>query len=207
MPNNIIMADAKGGDPYEVARKIADRTIEEYVDDKLTNIRAFAFAQCTSLHTLIAHNVTYIGQHAFNGTTQLNTLAFPSLMARETDTFQRALGLIALDLGSTFNFLYGSTTGNCVALKTLILRSTSVVGLGANGSTFVGTPFASGGSGGTIYIPKSLYDHLGDGTKLDYKANSIWATYFGYGTITFAQIEGSIYETQYADGTPIQIGG
>lgn len=207
MPNNIIMADAKGGDPYETARKIIDGTIEEYVDDKLTKIRSYAFSQCTSLHTLIAHNVTDISQNAFNGTTQLNTLAFPSLMARESGIFQRALGLIALDLGSTFNFLYGSATGNCVALKTLILRSTSVVVLGANGSTFVGTPFASGGSGGTIYIPKSLYDHLGDGTELDYKADSVWATYFGYGTITFAQIEGSIYETQYADGTPIQTGG
>ena len=64
-------------------------------------------------------------------------------------------------------------------------------------------PFASGGSGGTIYIHKALYDHLGDGTELDYKAATNWSTVDGYGTVTWAQIEGSYYETHYADGTPV----
>lgn len=57
------------------------------------------------------------------------------------------------------------------------------------------TKFESGGAGGTIYIPKSLYDHLGDGTALDYKSATNWSTLDGYGTITWAQIEGSEYET------------
>ena len=84
----------------------------------------------------------------------------------------------------------------------LILRSTTRWPLG-NISAFDKTPFASDGSGGTIYIPKTLYDHLGDGTALDYKAATNWSTINGYGTITWAHIEGSVYETQYADGTPI----
>lgn len=54
--------------------------------------------------------------------------------------------------------------------------------------------FASGGTGGTIYIPKSLYDHLGDGSEYDYKAATNWSTIDSYGTITWAQIEGSEYE-------------
>ena len=54
--------------------------------------------------------------------------------------------------------------------------------------------FKSGGTGGTIYIPKSLYDHLGDGSEYDYKAATNWSTLDGYGTITWAQIEGSEYE-------------
>ena len=72
-----------------------------------------------------------------------------------------------------------------------------------NLAAFTGTPFASGGTGGTIYIPKSLYDHLDDGTSSDYKAATNWSTIDGYGTITWAKIEGTYYETHYADGTLI----
>ena len=81
-----------------------------------------------------------------------------------------------------------------INFKTLILRKTSIATL-ANTGAFTGTPFASGGSGGTIYIPKALYDHLGDGTSLDYKAASNWSTVNGYGTITWAKLEGSPYES------------
>ena len=87
-------------------------------------------------------------------------------------------------------------------MNTLILRSQTLVQIGGM-DTFANTPFYSGKAGGTIYIPKMLYDHLGDGSAQDYKAATNWATYDGYGTITWAPIEGSIYETQYTDGTPI----
>ena len=79
------------------------------------------------------------------------------------------------------------------ALKTLIIRSTSIPSL-ANVNAFQNTPYYSNGSGGTIYIPKSLYDHLGDGTANDYKAATNWSTLDGYGHTTWAKIEGSIYE-------------
>ena len=105
-------------------------------------------------------------------------------------------------LSSSGLFISGMCFANDPALTTLILRHSAIISL-QNIDAFISTPFASGGTGGTIYIPKSLYDHLGDGTSSDYKAASIWSTMDGYGTITWAKIEGSIYETQYADGTPI----
>ena len=49
-------------------------------------------------------------------------------------------------------------------------------------------------SSGTIYIQKVLYDRLGDGASLDYKAATNWSTVDGYGTITWAKIESSAYE-------------
>jgi hypothetical protein len=73
----------------------------------------------------------------------------------------------------------------------------------SNANAFSNSHFKSGGTGGTIYIPKVLYDHLGDNSSLDYKKATNWTTVNGYGTITWEKIEGSIYETQYADGTPI----
>lgn len=89
------------------------------------------------------------------------------------------------------------------ALKTIILRSSNVIALTSLDSLDNNTPFKSGGTGGTIYIPESLYNHLGDGTADDYKAASNWSTLDGYGTITWAKIEGSAYDGYYADGTPI----
>lgn len=99
------------------------------------------------------------------------------------------------------NSFYGDTS-----LTTIILRSKTIIPLGGTGS-FTNTPFASNGSGGTIYIPKLLYEHLDDGTSLDYKAATNWSTINGYGKTTWAQIEGSQYENYYADGTPVSTGG
>ena len=62
-----------------------------------------------------------------------------------------------------------------------------------------GTAFDSSGAGGDIYIPEVMYNHLGDGSSLDYKAASNWSTYEGYGKITWKKIEGSYYETHYGD--------
>ena len=88
------------------------------------------------------------------------------------------------------------------SLNKLILRQTTIANL-QSVTALAGTAFASGGAGGTIYIPKALYDELGTGSSLDYKAATNWSTLDGYGTITWAQIEGSQYENYFADGTPI----
>lgn len=108
--------------------------------------------------------------------------------------------LLAADLAASkleTNMFNGDSS-----LNTIILRKTSIVTL-SNVNAFTNTPFKSGGTGGTIYIPKSLYDHLGDNSSSDYKAASNWATINGYGTITWAAIEGSTYETHYVDGSTI----
>lgn len=115
--------------------------------------------------------------------------------------FLNSPNLEALDFGSLSSITGPNTFKNVAKLETIIFRNTSVVTL-SNVSAFVGTPFASGGTGGTIYIPKTLYDALGTGTN-DYKAATNWGTIDGYGTITWAKIEGSYYETHYADGTVI----
>lgn len=97
-----------------------------------------------------------------------------------------------VDIGKCGNI---ANTGfyNCNKLTTIVMRKTSLVAL-SNTNVFTNTPFKNGGTGGTIYIPKSLYDHLGDGTALDYQQASNWSTVHGWGVITWAKIEGSIYE-------------
>lgn len=199
--SNIIMCDPKGGDPSALARALIGGTAESYVDETLTAIK---MTMPPSLKEFKCHNVTTILSplNPFKDT-GVTALAFPNITSGPniSGVYKVGASLTAIDLNTeklTQLVLASNTNMTVVVLR----RDSSPVVLN-NVSCFNSTPFASGGAGGTIYIPKALYDHLGDGTADDYKAATNWSTVDGYGTITWAKIEGSIYETKYADGTTI----
>ena len=172
------------------------------VVDGVSTVMSYAFYGKNAI-TSVYCTATTVGGRAFAECKYLVTAVFPNMKGRHMYIANGCIRLEKADLFMGSGDITTNAFQGCSALDTLILRKTSgVVDLG-NTNVFNGTPFASGGSGGTIYIPKALYDHLGDGTSLDYKAATNWSTFDGYGTITWAQIEGSVYETQYADGTPI----
>lgn len=141
-----------------------------YVD---TEYGSYSITENGNLTTLICR-----GQ--IKGTDQSGLRGNAKLKVFDLEYIQGAFG---------HNCFYGDTV-----LDTVILRQTSKLVQIASLS-FTNSPFASGKTGGTIYIPKVLYDKLGDGTSLDYKSASNWSTYDGYGTITWAKLEGSIYES------------
>lgn len=198
----------------------------------LASIPYRAFNNCSALTTMTFSELASsgdggggghvtIGQQAFDGCSSITSINKPKAIPNSS-AFSGCTNLVTAVLKG--NYLYGSSTfnncssltgvdlqiapkrldnafKNCTVLNTLILRGTTVAPLN-NTSSFDGTPFANGGTGGHIYIPKSLYDQLGTGTN-DYKATTNWSTIDGYGTITWHQIEGSTYETHYVDGTSI----
>lgn len=186
----------------------AFRDFKTLVSCKLPNIESVetnAFYGCTALETFEAFSHPKIKTYAFQNCSKLSSPIVDGVMHNYDGVeFSGCALLPAVDLKT--GLFRGNCFNNCSSLHTLIIRETdraSGVPVLANINTFSGTPFASGGSGGTIYIPKSAYDHLGDGTTSDYKAATNWSTLDGYGTVTWAQIEGSYYETHYADGTPV----
>ena len=73
----------------------------------------------------------------------------------------------------------------CTALKTIVLRSAGLCSL-VNANALTGTPFASGGTGGTVYVPSALIE--------SYKTATNWSTLYAGGTCNFVAIEGSEYE-------------
>lgn len=195
------------------------------------SIEANAFRDCSGLSSIDFPEVTRIGPasssnsdiYAFGGCSSLERVYFPKLLTiygRYTLGYMgsashhvtivlpklTAMGSSALrncvwaaiDLGpdlaqiSDAAIMPGQNFNNILILR----RSSSIV------SAYNANSINGLNNKTTVYIPEALYDHLGDGGSLDYKAATNWSAKAS--TVTWAQIEGSIYETQYADGTPIE---
>lgn len=173
-----ISVSVSGGDPNENMDKFLNGTLTTYNTD------------VTSVHSDSFRNAS------------VQTLVFTALGTTSTQRmFANTSALKTIDISGTITNLPQNTFNGSTAVDTIIFRKNSVITISAT-NAFTNTPFAQGKTGGTIYIPKTLYDALGTGTN-DYKASTNWATMDSYGTITWAKIEGSQYENYYADGTPI----
>lgn len=207
-----------GGD----ANAILDGSLSgTYQNNNVTSLRYGAFWG-TAIQHVILPNVTRTGGAIFRACSNLQSISANKCTKIDTyfAYYDRAITLVSLPLVNDVDFdsfndctalqiadfkggiIRANSLKNCSSLSTLILRNTTVPNLTTTGA-FTGSSLDNGGNGCTIYIPKVLYDHLGDGSSSDYRNQTNWATVYGYGTITFAKIEGSIYETHYADGTPI----
>ena len=110
-----------------------------------------------------------------------------------------------ISAGAITTLDYSSGTGNidanafysCNSLSKIIIRSTSVKALGNTSAFTTSNRWKSGGSGGTLYVPQRLIS--------SYQSASNWSTILGYSTNNITSIEGSAYETKYADGTDCDI--
>ena len=132
------------------------------------------FQNCTALKTVV-----------FGGTATSNF---------NSNAFNGCKNLEACDF-SGGNRLYTNEFLNASSLETLILRKTSAIVTLNNINALNGTPFASGKSGGTLYVPQALIS--------SYQSATNWSTILGYANNSIQAIEGSQYENYYADGTPI----
>ena len=240
MPNNIIMANAKGGytanDWFDLTKPVGElsysgTSIPEGViftghtgitkmDIKnVTEIPGNFCKNCSALEEVeLNANLTKINTTAFYGTSNLKqpifvpraditTASFETsgitaivckgIISSQSYSFKSCPNLKAVDMVDATN-TGNRTFQNSAKLSTLILRNSSVASL-FSVDALSGTPFASGKSGGTLYVPSALI--------ASYQSASNWSTILGYPNNRIEAIEGSIYETQYADGTPIPTGG
>lgn len=158
-----------------------------FMSSSITQFKASsAFYDCTALRTVkltgaISQNQSNMWQNCSN----LESIEMPNY---NTSLGQYALGgcpkLEFADLGNCSQIQANAFNGSS-ALNTIVLRRSSVCTL-QNVSAFTNTPFKSGGTGGTIYVPSSLIS--------SYQSATNWSTVNGYGTITWKAIEGSEYE-------------
>lgn len=173
--------------------------VENVVALEATTVSAYAFNSCSKLKKVKLPKVTSLGSGNMY-TVQNSTIeqfAAPKLTGVLPSNFAQAAAKLAVVDAGKCTTIQTRCLANCTLLATLILRhSTAITRLSGLDGIALSTPFTSGGTGGTIYIPEVLYNHLGDGTSLDYKAATNWSTVDGYGTITWAKLEGSQYESE-----------
>lgn len=186
----------------------------------VTSVLEYAFYKRKEILSITAKHATVIGNAAFTGLTKMSEIHLPRITGLPTSVLGECHSLTVVyfpSVTSSTGYVFSGCTNlhtaifcklqsmastafnGCRLLKTLVLGNSAVCACN-NINNFNGTPFASGGSGGDIYIPKALYDHLGDGTNMDYLSNPRWNTLNGNGTITWHPIEGSKYETYMPGG-------
>lgn len=175
--------------------------------EKCTKVQANAFESCEELSSVYFPSLVRIETRGFykcNGIVEVTPANFPKLESL-AQSFNSCEGLkkIVLPLISaitnsqqsctnleyadyaTASKIAASSYSNCTNLATLVLRNNAVVTL-SNINAFTGTPFASGGTGGTVYVPKALIEQ--------YQQDTNWSTLYAAGTCNFVAIEGSEHE-------------
>ena len=133
----------------------------------------------TSIHLV---NLVAVSGYCIHGNPALKTVVGEKSKAISNYGLAANTQLTTVDvLGGTgaYDRFYANAFNGNTALSAVIIRNPGVQTL-SDVNAFRSTPFASGGTGGTIYIPKAMYDHLGDGSSLDYKAATNWSTYASY---------------------------
>lgn len=162
---------------------------------KVTKVHDSAFSQCSLLEYLNLPYECSPGAGTFYGCSHISYWVHDST-GIYTACFQNCINLLAVDVSTTFNATRQSMFANCQKLSIFIIRKNAVVAL-SHTNCFNGTPFASGKTGGALYVPSAYVD--------SYKTATNWATILGYENNQILPIEGSDYEFFFADGT--EIGG
>lgn len=174
-----------------VAKSLIDRTITEFHDDVVTKVGNYAFYNCSKLTSVNFPLVTSVGSSAFYGCSALTSVDLPNVTAIETDVFNNCRSLTSVNIpnASTIKSYafkgcsslqsidlpnatsISSTFQSCIALNTVILRRSTICTLG-NKNAFDGTPFASGGTGGTLLVPSAQI--------AKYRSATNWSVILGY---------------------------
>lgn len=181
--------------PYGCAREDAhyDSTITEISAPLVTAVGTYAFYNLRAVTHISLPLAKTFGGYAFYRCYRLAAIALPACTTVTNYTFAQAL-VTEADFTALTN-IPANAFRDGTNLSTLILRKTGSIATLANISAFANTPFASGKAGGTLYVPQALIS--------SYQSATNWSTILGYANNQIMPIEGSIYETQYADGTPI----
>lgn len=186
------LADGSISGAVEItASYIRDRFLKEcrYITSlscpNITVVREQVCSNCSGLVSVSMPNATSVNSsQQFISCTSLTTVNLPKLQTLGGNMFQGCTALEFIDLPQATSLNATRCFYGCSNLKTIVLRYTSVVPLNNDGLT--GTQFASGGSGGTVYVPSALIS--------SYQTASNWSTLYNAGTCTFTAIEGSPYE-------------
>lgn len=163
------------------------------------------FKGCSNLVFVKAPKAFSLGANTFQGT-KLQYAVFPSARRVYTESLQGLSTLLACDFGGTIGsgdgFIRRNALSKCTVMNVLVLRSSNIWPLSYT-NVFDDTPFASGKSGGTLYVPADLVS--------SYQSTTNWSTVLAYANNQIKSIESTHTDLNapidltlyYADGTLI----
>lgn len=180
--------------------------ITKFIGNDVTVLRSNVFANCTSLQEVVlpkANNPSGFGTSAFQGCTALKGLVLPAQTNNCYNYFADGCSNMEYYDASPGAINQQNAFRNCPKLATFVIRKTGSVCTLNNINNFGGTPFASGGTGGTLYVPSDLVS--------SYQSASNWSTILGYANNQIKSIESTHTDPDapidltlyYADGTPL----
>ena len=173
----------------------------------------YLFSGCTKLETVNFDwkNLTALGTKVFENCPAIlkETYVLPKVTSNVWTSFlTNNTHVIAFDIGSATITLgnvsiYATAFSGDSNLSILILRNINKVRALSNISAFNGTPFASGGSGGILYVPADLV--------ASYESATNWSTILAYTNNQIKSIESTHTDPNapidltvyYVDETPI----
>lgn len=218
MAQAILDIPTAGGDD-NLGAFISGTLTGELIDQNVTAVKSYAFYNSPAVNSVSFPNCTIVNSRGFLNATSIKTLHLPAVTRASGDyvfasmsnlemlclpsmsgafggfAVQSGTKLKTADLGGITS-IGGQNFSGCSILDTVILRRTEGIAALSNINAFNNTPFASAGTGGTLYVPQALIS--------TYQSATNWSIILSYTNNQIKPIEGSIYETQYADGTPIE---
>lgn len=129
--------------------------------------------------------VTQSGGSVFNRCSKLTSVNLPLLTTAGVVFLGSCPLLESVDF-PVLTSIQASFFEHCHALNAVILRKSDAVCTLSNINAFVDTPFASNGSGGTLYVPQSMISQYEQATN--------WSVILAYTNNQILPIEGSPYE-------------
>lgn len=182
-----------GGDSYELLRKRISNTLEAIdMDMQGLSIGTRAFDSCTNLKTARLTNLGNIrgSNYMFHNCTSLEQIELCCDDSKDDRYAPNYLiynsPLVHTVILDNFTRFEGSVFAKATSLTNMVLKSDTMIALPNTTNMFNGTPFASGGTGGTVYVPSALIS--------EYQQATNWSTLYAAGTCNFVAIEGSEYE-------------
>lgn len=158
--------------------------LKEVSAPKLTRLENYALIG-TAIEELDLPSIEYVGTRALQNVKTVRRVKFGALQQIGN---QWANGCTELKVVwfPTNGVIGVENYAGCTSLDTLVLGKTESIVTMMNVNSFTGTPFASGGTGGTVYVPQALISEYQNATN--------WSTLYAAGTCNFVAIEGSEYE-------------
>lgn len=160
-------------------------------------IRSYGCANLPNITAVVAPVLQASGDHGFFQCYALEYAVFPAVTQLQPSSLRSCTALKGVDIlgRAAAQSISNQSMMSCTNLTVMVIRNKDEVAHLSSTNAFDSTPFANGGSGGTLYVPNDLI--------ASYQAATNWSTILGYTNNQIKAIEESVYETKYVDGSPI----